>query len=59
MKLPVKYQAVVTCRPIARYKQACDKYATNNRVEPSLGNANNNRTGVEEVFSVWFAYIHC
>jgi hypothetical protein len=42
-------QDTVTCRPIAREplgKQARNKYATNNKVDPFLGNARNNRTAV-------------
>jgi hypothetical protein len=38
---------IVTCRPIARErlgKQARNKYATNNRVDPLLGNPRNTRT---------------
>jgi hypothetical protein len=38
---------IVTYRPIAREqlgKQARNKYATNNRVDPFLGNALNTRT---------------
>jgi hypothetical protein len=46
----------VTCRPVARQrlgKQARNKYTTNNRVDPLLGNTRNNRTGVAEgVFCV-------
>jgi hypothetical protein len=39
----------VTSRPLARErlgKQAHNKYASNKRVDPFLGNARNNRTGV-------------
>jgi hypothetical protein len=47
---------IVTCRPIARErlgKQARNKYSTKNRVDPFLGNARNNRTGVaRSVFCV-------
>jgi hypothetical protein len=38
---------IVTCKPIARErlgKQACNKYATNNKVDPFPGNARNTRT---------------
>jgi hypothetical protein len=42
----LKYN-IVTCRPVARERfgeQAHQKYATNNRVDPFLGNARNTRT---------------
>jgi hypothetical protein len=37
---------IVTCRPVARErpdKQVGNKYATNNRVDPLLGEARNTR----------------
>jgi hypothetical protein len=39
--------STVACRPIARERlseQARNKYLTNNRVDPLLGNARNTRT---------------
>jgi hypothetical protein len=51
-QLVLNTSRIVTCRPIVRErfgKQTRNKYGTNNRVDPFVGNTRNNKTCARDV----------